>query len=67
MALVGVNIEQDAAYWEVHAFAKPGTKQEVWIGVSEKKDKQFYDTLLEKDSRGMYEKCRTTTLTCGPL
>lgn len=51
MALVGVAIEQDAAYWEAHievVAEQSTTESEVMLGVATKKDRQFFNDLQEK-------------------
>lgn len=53
LALAGVPIEQDAAYWEWHielpALDGGSTSAEILVGVATKKDRKFYDLLDEKD------------------
>ncbi len=50
LALAGVAIEQDAAYWEWH-IELPADAQstELLVGVATKKDRKFYDLCDEKD------------------
>jgi hypothetical protein len=52
LALAGVPIEQDSAYWEAHVTDLSGTSTtdqlEVWFGVASKKDRQFYKALEEE-------------------
>lgn len=43
LALAGVSIEQDAAYWEWHI--EEGTSKDVMFGVATQKDRQFYREL----------------------
>ncbi|GAX24999.1 hypothetical protein FisN_2Lh282 [Fistulifera solaris] len=50
LGLVGVAVEQDAAYWEAHIYHDPGMSQEVSFGVATKKDQQFYRAMEEQDS-----------------
>ncbi|KAL7558205.1 hypothetical protein ACA910_016088 [Epithemia clementina (nom. ined.)] len=52
LALAGVLLEQDAAYWEVHVEipeTSATTAYEVMFGVATKKDRKFYSALQEKD------------------
>jgi hypothetical protein len=48
LALAGVSIEQDAAYWEAHVEVVAGrasstdASSEIMLGVATKKDRQFY-------------------------
>jgi hypothetical protein len=52
LALAGVSIEQDAAYWEAHvdvvasASSEPSSS-EIMLGVATKKDRQFFKDLEE--------------------
>lgn len=62
MGLIGVTIEQDAAYWEVHIEHHPDMSQQVYFGVATKKDQQFYRAIEEEqegqfriDSKGFKE------------
>ena len=50
LALAGVLLEQDAAYWEVHVeVGEPSaTAFEVMFGVATKKDRKFYQSDEEK-------------------
>jgi hypothetical protein len=48
LGLVGVAVEQDAAYWEAHIQHDPGMSQEVSFGVATKKDQQFYRAMEEQ-------------------
>mmetsp|Transcript_10107 Transcript_10107/g.20462 ORF Transcript_10107/g.20462 Transcript_10107/m.20462 type:complete len:233 (+) Transcript_10107:143-841(+) len=57
LALVGATVEQDAAYWECHVEI-PGNDDaataavaayEVMFGVATKKDRKFYDALMEQE------------------
>ena len=51
MALVGVAIEQDAAYWEAHievVAEQATTESEIMLGVATKKDRQFFNDLQEQ-------------------
>ena len=50
LALAGVVIEQDAAYWETH-IQIPGegdASSEVMFGIATKKDRQFYKNAEEE-------------------
>lgn len=51
LGLVGVVLEQDAAYWEVHIDIpeKSGVSYEVMFGVATKKDRKFYDAQHEQE------------------
>mmetsp|Transcript_26126 Transcript_26126/g.72025 ORF Transcript_26126/g.72025 Transcript_26126/m.72025 type:complete len:210 (-) Transcript_26126:688-1317(-) len=52
LALVGVVLEQDAAYWEVHIEIPEeggGISYEVMFGVATKKDRKFYNALQEQE------------------
>jgi hypothetical protein len=55
MALVGVAIEQDAAYWEAHvevvAEQSTTTQSEIMLGVATKKDRQFFNELQEQKGK----------------
>eukprot|EP00542_Grammatophora_oceanica_P020198 CAMPEP_0194032394 /NCGR_PEP_ID=MMETSP0009_2-20130614/5346_1 /TAXON_ID=210454 /ORGANISM="Grammatophora oceanica, Strain CCMP 410" /LENGTH=168 /DNA_ID=CAMNT_0038672825 /DNA_START=213 /DNA_END=719 /DNA_ORIENTATION=+ len=46
LALAGVSIEQDAAYWEWHV---SGESQDMLFGVATSKDRNFYKSLEEND------------------
>eukprot|EP00980_Cylindrotheca_fusiformis_P011797 scaffold2816_cov121-Cylindrotheca_fusiformis.AAC.13 len=49
LALAGVQIEQDAAYWEWHVKLPPKTHCDtVLFGVSSKKNRDFYGELKDK-------------------
>jgi hypothetical protein len=49
MALIGVALEQDAAYWEWHIKLPPRTHVEtILFGVTQKKDRKFYQELEDK-------------------
>lgn len=48
LGLVGVPIEQDAAYWEAHIEHDSGMSQEVLFGVATRKDQQFYRAMEEQ-------------------
>jgi hypothetical protein len=49
LALIGVAIEQDAAYWEWHIKLPPRTHVEtILFGVAQKKDRKFYQELEDK-------------------
>jgi len=53
LALAGVTLEQDAAYWEIHVEEGPTDKAiEVMFGVATKKDRKFYNA-LEEQGEGM--------------
>lgn len=48
LALCGVVVEQDAAYWEVHIDVSAGNEQssyDIMAGVASKKDRSFYASL----------------------
>jgi hypothetical protein len=51
LALAGVSIEQDAAYWEAHvdfvASSSDSSRTEIMLGVATKKDRQFFKDLEE--------------------
>ena len=51
LALAGVVLEQDAAYWEVHVDIpeEGGRIDEAMFGVATKKDRKFYSALQEKE------------------
>ena len=47
---MGVTIEQDAAYWEVHIqIPNDGEATEVMFGVATKKDRKFYKAFEEQE------------------
>lgn len=49
LALAGVSVEQDAAYWEAHIdIAGEGSSIDVMFGVATKKDRKFYKALEEQ-------------------
>lgn len=48
LGLVGVAVEQDAAYWEAHIEHDAGMSQDVSFGVATKKDQQFYRAMEEQ-------------------
>jgi hypothetical protein len=49
LALAGVAIEQDAAYWEWHIELPPRTHVDtILFGVTAKKDRKFYKALEDK-------------------
>ena len=49
LALAGVPIEQDAAYWEWHMeIPSKATVDSILFGVSGKKDEKFYEDLKDK-------------------
>lgn len=48
LGLIGVAIEQDAAYWEAHIEHDVGMSQEVSFGVATRKDQQFYRGMEEQ-------------------
>lgn len=53
MALAGVVIEQDAAYWEAHVeMTREGEKAEVMFGVATKKDRKFYEAVEGQEEEG---------------
>jgi hypothetical protein len=50
LALAGVSIEQDAAYWEAQIdIPADGGAMEVMFGVATKKDRKFYNALDEQE------------------
>ena len=53
LALIGTNVEQDAAYWEAHVQLPGGdtgaSALEVMFGVATKKDRKFYNALQEQE------------------
>jgi hypothetical protein len=49
LALAGVCIEQDAAYWEWHLEISSGESNGVMFGLSTSKDAAFYRALDEAD------------------
>jgi hypothetical protein len=51
LALVGVTIEQDSAYWEIQIDipGDGGGAYEIMCGVATKKDRKFYDALQEQE------------------
>jgi hypothetical protein len=49
LALAGVSIEQDAAYWEWHIrLGVKDTLESILFGVTSKKDPKFYKELHDK-------------------
>ena len=58
LALAGVNIEQDAAYWEWHVIQVPeGKSSEVMFGVATRKNAAFYKSLDEESGDGACFPC----------
>lgn len=58
MALAGVGIEQDAAYWEWHIKVSEGSKSEdIKFGVATKKNAAFYKSLDEQSGDGASNVC----------
>jgi hypothetical protein len=56
LALAGVSVEQDAAYWEAHIeIPGDGDPMEVMFGVATKKDRKYYKA-LEEQEEGMFNK-----------
>ena len=53
LALSGVVLEQDAAYFEVHVEMASAGSAEIKAGVATKKDRQFY-TVREDAEGGMF-------------
>lgn len=50
LALLGVAVEQDAAYWEGHVDLPEGKgPQEIMLGVATKKDRKFYTALEQQE------------------
>eukprot|EP00545_Synedropsis_sp_CCMP1620_P010019 CAMPEP_0119003808 /NCGR_PEP_ID=MMETSP1176-20130426/777_1 /TAXON_ID=265551 /ORGANISM="Synedropsis recta cf, Strain CCMP1620" /LENGTH=202 /DNA_ID=CAMNT_0006955443 /DNA_START=63 /DNA_END=671 /DNA_ORIENTATION=+ len=49
LALAGVCIEQDAAYWEWHIELPDGKSEDTMFGISTSKDRKFYRDLEEQD------------------
>jgi hypothetical protein len=50
LALAGVSVEQDAAYWEAHiVIPEDGDPMEVMFGVATKKDRKYYKALEEQE------------------
>lgn len=53
LALAGVAMEQDTAYWEAHiAISAEDARYRVWFGVASKKTREFYK---EKEQGGALE------------
>jgi hypothetical protein len=52
LALAGVSIEQDAAYWEWHMQVPEGSTNEVMFGIATRKNAAFYKSLDEQDGDG---------------
>ena len=52
LALAGVAIEQDAAYWEWHVSMPEGKSDEIMFGVATKKDRSFFRALKESEGDG---------------
>jgi hypothetical protein len=72
MALVGVAIEQDAAYWEAHVevVAEQSTtaQSEIMLGVATKKDRQFFNELQEQKGKDIQRNTRIWhAMTLGSL
>jgi hypothetical protein len=42
LALASVSLEQDAGYWEIHVVETPDEIGRIYIGVSPKRDRQFF-------------------------
>ena len=69
LALVGIPVEQDAAYWEAHVevvvvqgeHQRESPLQEAFFGVSTKKDQKFYRVMMEEQHEG---KTRCCALCC---
>lgn len=57
LALAGVCIEQDAAYWEWHVEVADGKSEDTMFGVTTPKDRAFYNKLEEQDD-GTYTYCQ---------
>lgn len=51
LALAGVCIEQDAAYWEWHMVLPDGKSEDTMFGISTSKDRKFYRGLEELEDR----------------
>ena len=49
LAMAGVAIEQDAAYWEWHVQLPEGSSQKIMFGVATRKDRAFYKAQNESD------------------
>jgi hypothetical protein len=49
LALAGVSIEQDAAYWEWHMEILTGKSDDLMFGLTTSKDAAFYRALDEAD------------------
>lgn len=49
LAIAGVSIEQDAAYWEVQVDIPDGQSAEIMFGVATKKDQKFYAAFQEQE------------------
>ena len=49
LALAGVSIEQDAAYWEWHVEIPDGKSEDTIFGLTTSKDRAFYRELEELD------------------
>jgi hypothetical protein len=50
LALAGVSVEQDAAYWEAHiVIPGEGDAIDVMFGVATKKDRKYYKALEEQE------------------
>jgi len=63
LALAGVSIEQDAAYWEWHVEQVPEkSSSEVMFGVATRKSAAFYKSLDEESGDGAY----TSSTCCLP-
>jgi hypothetical protein len=57
LALAGVSIEQDAAYWEWHIKIETDGSEDTMFGVSTRKDAAFYRRLEEQDDGKIYHTC----------
>jgi hypothetical protein len=57
LALAGVSVEQDAAYWEAHIeIPGDGDPMEVMFGVATKKDRKYYKSLEEQEEGTFYKR-----------
>jgi len=61
LALIGIALEQDAAYWEFH-ISLPVTKQvdTILFGVSTKKDRKFYEEVKYNEEEGVPSEAKGT-------
>ena len=56
LALVGVSMEQDVAYWEWHLKAPPKTTiHTIFFGVTSRKDAKFYQDLTPEKIKSIEE------------